>query len=402
MNAPGRRGPHRDDARDHAALRRGACAAAGRVARRVANRFPPTSTASARRSACSASRCRRRSAGLGADVRTYAAVMEELVARLRLGRRPVRPGRARRHAARHARHAGAGRALAAAARALRAPLRLRLTEAEAGSDVAEPQDHGGARRRRLAPDRREAVDPQRARRRLRARARAHRPAGGQARHEHLHRRPRRARLLARPRRSTRWGSAPRRSARCTSTTSAAARDALLGPAGRGFHMMMSVLDKGRVGIAALAVGILQARAGGERSTTRRRATSSARRSPSSRRIQWMLADMAKDIRGRAAARRRRGRAARPRRARDAGIVDGEVLRGRRRGGAHRRTPCRSTAAAATSAASTVERLYRDAKITQIYEGTNQIQRMIIARQLLLSKPQRRLRAAERTSGWGVR
>jgi hypothetical protein len=30
----------------------------------------------------------------------------------------------------------------------------------------------------------------------------------------------------------------------------------------------------------------------------------------------------------------------------------------------------------------VERLYRDAKITQIYEGTNQIQRMIVARQLL--------------------
>jgi alkylation response protein AidB-like acyl-CoA dehydrogenase len=30
----------------------------------------------------------------------------------------------------------------------------------------------------------------------------------------------------------------------------------------------------------------------------------------------------------------------------------------------------------------VERLYRDAKITQIYEGTNQIQRMIMARQLL--------------------
>ena len=30
----------------------------------------------------------------------------------------------------------------------------------------------------------------------------------------------------------------------------------------------------------------------------------------------------------------------------------------------------------------VERLYRDAKVTQIYEGTNQIQRNIIARQLL--------------------
>jgi alkylation response protein AidB-like acyl-CoA dehydrogenase len=30
----------------------------------------------------------------------------------------------------------------------------------------------------------------------------------------------------------------------------------------------------------------------------------------------------------------------------------------------------------------VERLYRDAKITQIYEGTNQIQRTIIAREVL--------------------
>jgi alkylation response protein AidB-like acyl-CoA dehydrogenase len=30
----------------------------------------------------------------------------------------------------------------------------------------------------------------------------------------------------------------------------------------------------------------------------------------------------------------------------------------------------------------VERLYRDAKITQIYEGTNQIQRTIIARELM--------------------
>ncbi len=32
--------------------------------------------------------------------------------------------------------------------------------------------------------------------------------------------------------------------------------------------------------------------------------------------------------------------------------------------------------------SRVERMMRDAKITQIYEGTNQIQRMVMARQLL--------------------
>ena len=30
----------------------------------------------------------------------------------------------------------------------------------------------------------------------------------------------------------------------------------------------------------------------------------------------------------------------------------------------------------------VERFFRDAKITQIYEGTNQIQRVVIARELL--------------------
>ena len=30
----------------------------------------------------------------------------------------------------------------------------------------------------------------------------------------------------------------------------------------------------------------------------------------------------------------------------------------------------------------VERMMRDAKITQIYEGTNQIQGMVIARQIL--------------------
>ena len=30
----------------------------------------------------------------------------------------------------------------------------------------------------------------------------------------------------------------------------------------------------------------------------------------------------------------------------------------------------------------LERMMRDAKITQIYEGTNQIQRMVMARQLL--------------------
>ena len=33
----------------------------------------------------------------------------------------------------------------------------------------------------------------------------------------------------------------------------------------------------------------------------------------------------------------------------------------------------------------VERMMRDAKITQIYEGTNQVQRIVAARQLLASR-----------------
>ncbi len=40
------------------------------------------------------------------------------------------------------------------------------------------------------------------------------------------------------------------------------------------------------------------------------------------------------------------------------------------------------AATATAATTPIERMMRDAKITQIYEGTNQIQRMVMARQLL--------------------
>jgi alkylation response protein AidB-like acyl-CoA dehydrogenase len=40
----------------------------------------------------------------------------------------------------------------------------------------------------------------------------------------------------------------------------------------------------------------------------------------------------------------------------------------------------------------VERMMRDAKITQLYEGTQQVQRMIVARQLLrragVSRPSR--------------
>ena len=178
-----------------------------------------------------------------------------------------------------------------------------------------------------------------------------------------------------------------------------AEDALLGEAGRGFHIMMSVLDKGRVGIAALAVGIAQAglEAALDYAQTRRQFGKAIAEIQG---LQWMLADMAKDI---AAARL---------------LVHDAATAARRR--AKRATMACSMAkcfAGDVAVAQTanavqifggsgyirgfeVERLYRDAKITQIYEGTNQIQRTIIARELLVERraPDERARRVALVTG----
>ena len=71
-------------------------------------------------------------------------------------------------------------------------------------------------------------------------------------------------------------------------------DALLGELGRGFHIMMSVLEKGRVGIAALAIGIAQAGldAALDYAKTRRQFGGPI---IDNQGLQWMLADMAKEI-----------------------------------------------------------------------------------------------------------
>jgi hypothetical protein len=157
-------------------------------------------------------------------------------------------------------------------------------------------------------------------------------------------------------------------------------DALLGTEGRGFHIMMSVLDKGRVGIAALAVGIAQA---GLEAAVDYAATRKQFKKPIAefQGVQWLLADMAKDI-----------EAARL-------LVQSAAVKIDRGQDATRACSMAKCFAGDMAVARTadavqvfggsgyirgfeVERLYRDAKITQIYEGTNQIQRMIIARELL--------------------
>jgi alkylation response protein AidB-like acyl-CoA dehydrogenase len=155
--------------------------------------------------------------------------------------------------------------------------------------------------------------------------------------------------------------------------------ALLGPLNRGFHIMMSVLDKGRIGIGALAVGIAQAgfEAAVDYAKTRKQF---GRPIAENQGLQWMIADMAKDI---TAARALVQRAAMLMDAALPATMDCSIAK------------CFAGDIAVQHSANAVqifggsgyiqgfevERLYRDAKITQIYEGTNQIQRSIIAREI---------------------
>ncbi len=156
--------------------------------------------------------------------------------------------------------------------------------------------------------------------------------------------------------------------------------ALLGTPGQGFKMMMSVLDKGRVGIAALAVGVLQAALDASIDYAKIR-NQFGQPIADFQAVQWMLADMAKAIHG--------GRLM-------THAAAGKMDRGERASLEASMAKCFAADAAVEHTANAVqihggmgytrgvevERLYRDAKITQIYEGTNQVQRLIIARSLL--------------------
>jgi butyryl-CoA dehydrogenase len=155
---------------------------------------------------------------------------------------------------------------------------------------------------------------------------------------------------------------------------------VVGGVGDGFKVAMSTLDGGRIGIACQAIGI--ARAAFERSV----AYAKERKSfgvpiAQHQAIQFMIADMATQI---DAARLLAWRAAKMK---DAGV---------------RHTAESSTAKLYASEMATrvthkaiqvhggygystefpVERHYRDARITEIYEGTSEIQRMVIAASLL--------------------
>ena len=157
-------------------------------------------------------------------------------------------------------------------------------------------------------------------------------------------------------------------------------DHLLGEEGQGFIQALQVLDAGRIGIAALAVGLAQ----GAFEAARRYAIERrqfAQPIASFQAIQWKLADMATGIEAarlltyRAAYLKDRGRRT-TREAAMAKLYASEVaVRTAEEGvqihggyGFVKDYPA--------------EKFFRDVKLTTIGEGTSEIQRLVIARQLL--------------------
>ena len=158
------------------------------------------------------------------------------------------------------------------------------------------------------------------------------------------------------------------------------RDRLLHEEGRGFEVAMSTLDGGRIGIGAQALGIAQAAYDAARAYALER-KQFGKRIGEFQAIQWKLADMATEIDAarllvyRAAWLKQQGRPHTEAGAK-AKLFASETAR-------------RQTAEAIQifggygyTKEFPVERYYRDAKITEIYEGTSEIQRLVIARSIL--------------------
>jgi alkylation response protein AidB-like acyl-CoA dehydrogenase len=143
---------------------------------------------------------------------------------------------------------------------------------------------------------------------------------------------------------------------------------------------MATLDGGRIGIAAQALGIAQAAYDAARAYALER-RQFGKRISDFQAIQWKLADMATEIDAarmlvyRAAWLKQEGRPHTEAGAK-AKLFASEMAR-------------RQTAEAIQVLGGygytkefPVERYYRDAKITEIYEGTSEIQRLVIARSIL--------------------
>jgi alkylation response protein AidB-like acyl-CoA dehydrogenase len=158
---------------------------------------------------------------------------------------------------------------------------------------------------------------------------------------------------------------------------------LLGEEGEGFRIAMRILDRSRPGVAAQGLGIAQGATDYALEYAKTRETM-GRPIAQHQLIQAKLADMETECEAARGLLYRFGRMA------DEGIDGPELTKA----SAMAKLKCGDVAMAVSTEAVQilggygyireypVERFMRDAKITQIYEGTQEIQRLVIAREML--------------------
>ena len=158
---------------------------------------------------------------------------------------------------------------------------------------------------------------------------------------------------------------------------------LLGEEGEGFKIAMSILDRSRPGVAAQALGIAQGATDYALEYAKTRETM-GKPIAQHQLIQAKLADMETETEAARGLLYRFGQMC------DAGIDGAELTKA----SAQAKLKCGDVAMwVATEAVQIlggygyikeypVERFMRDAKITQIYEGTQEVQRLVIAREML--------------------
>ncbi len=158
------------------------------------------------------------------------------------------------------------------------------------------------------------------------------------------------------------------------------RDRLLHEEGKGFAVAMATLDGGRIGIAAQAVGIGQAALDAAAAYALEREQFGSRIAEFQA-IRFKLADMATEIE---AARQLTYRAAWLKQEGLAHATEGAMAKlfASRVAVDVTREAIQVLGGYGYTTEFPVERYYRDAKITEIYEGTSEIQRLVISRELL--------------------
>jgi alkylation response protein AidB-like acyl-CoA dehydrogenase len=157
-------------------------------------------------------------------------------------------------------------------------------------------------------------------------------------------------------------------------------DQVLGSVDQGYRVAMWALQGGRIAIAAQALGI------GEAALAEAIAYAKARHAfgqpiGSYQAVQWMLADRATDLQ---AARMLTWKAAAAKDRQERVALESSMAKLAASEAAHRAADhaMQILASAGYRRGSVVERLFRDVRATEIYQGTSEAQRLIIAGQVL--------------------